>query len=74
MVHLLVPDLLPRIELVRKEPLSKTVKATATKETMTFTLEEPSGPETAVAGKKKKRPRKTIAYVIGKPSVGDITP
>ena len=37
-----------------------------TNETMTFTFEEPSDPETAATGK-KKRARKTVARVIGRP-------
>jgi len=51
----------------RKVPESKSDKASAPKETMTFTLEESSDAE-ATAGK-KKRARKTTARVIGKPSV-----
>nr|XP_040258366.1 uncharacterized abhydrolase domain-containing protein DDB_G0269086-like [Aegilops tauschii subsp. strangulata] len=54
--------------VVRKVLISKADKATAPKGTMTFTLEDPSDAE-AGAGKKKKRPRKTIAHVIGKPSM-----
>ena len=41
-----------------------------TKNTMTFTLEEPSDAEAAAAGK-KKRPRKIVVCVIGKPSMAE---
>ena len=53
---------------IRKVPLSNENKGTAPKETMTFTLEEPSDAE-ADASKKKKRTRKTIVVVIGRPSM-----
>ena len=39
--------------VVRKVPLSKTHKATAPKETLIFTLKEPSDSEIEVAGNKK---------------------
>ena len=42
----------------------KTAVKKVPKKSMTFTLEEPSDTEIAATGKKKKRPRKTIAHRV----------